>query len=180
MRAAGGSRSIYAITWARGPAPSRPSRPSCAWAPTIGCSGSSGPMHRPAPRSSAPSRSPISGDSADISFELSGPELSALSPQFNGGTAMTLPRRRFLHLATAAAMLPAVSRVARAQTYPARPVRLVVAFPPGGVGDILARMIGQWLSERLGQPFVIENRPGAAGNIGTEAVVKAPADGYTL
>ena len=93
---------------------------------------------------------------------------------------MKLPRRRFLSLAAGAAVLPVTSRVAGAQGYPARPVRRVVAFPPGGVGDILARMMGQWLSERLGQPFIIENRPGAAGNIGTEAVVRAPTDGYTL
>ena len=94
---------------------------------------------------------------------------------------MKLPhRRQFLHLAAGAAALPAVSRIAWAQTYPARPVRLIVGFAPGGANDILARLIGQWLSERLGQPFVIENRPGAGSNIGTEAVVRAPADGYTL
>jgi tripartite-type tricarboxylate transporter receptor subunit TctC len=79
-----------------------------------------------------------------------------------------------------AAALPAVSRIANAQAYPARPVRLVVGFPAGGSADIVARLIGQWLSDRLGQPFVIENRPGAGSNIGTEAVVRAPADGYTL
>jgi tripartite-type tricarboxylate transporter receptor subunit TctC len=93
---------------------------------------------------------------------------------------MTLPRRQFLHLAAGAAALPAVARGARAQAYPSRPVRFVVSFPPGGPNDILAGLVGQWLSERLGQPFVIENRPGAGGNIGTEAVVRAPADGYTL
>ena len=93
---------------------------------------------------------------------------------------MTLPRRRFLHLAAGAAALPAVSRVASAQTYPARPVRLIVGFPAGGVGDILARLLGQWLAERLGQPVVIENRPGAATNIAAEAVVRSPADGHTL
>ena len=93
---------------------------------------------------------------------------------------MKLPRRQFLHLAAGAAALPAVSRIARAQTYPSRPVRLIVGFAAGGGTDILARLMGQWLSERLGQPFVIENRPGAGGNIGTEAVVRAPADGYTL
>src|SRR5262249_24314260 len=93
---------------------------------------------------------------------------------------MKLPRRNFLHLAAAAAALPAVSRIARAQAYPTRPVRLVVAAPPGGGNDIVARLIGQWLSERLGQPFVIENRAGGAGNIATEAGVGAGADGYTL
>src|SRR5262245_8141849 len=93
---------------------------------------------------------------------------------------MKLPRRQFLHLAAGAAALPAVSRVARAQAYPARPVRIIVPFAPGGGADITARLTGQWLSERLGQQFVIDNRPGAGGNIGTEAVVRAPADGYTL
>ena len=93
---------------------------------------------------------------------------------------MKLPRRKFLHLAAAAAALAAVSRAATAQGYPSRPVRLVVGFAAGSTTDILARLIGQWLSERLGQQFVIENRPGAAGNIAAETVVKAPADGYTL
>ena len=93
---------------------------------------------------------------------------------------MKLPRRAFLHLAIGAAALPALSRNARAQTYPSRPVRIIVGFPAGGPGDTLARLIGQGLSERLHQPFVVENRPGAGGNIGTEAVVRAPADGYTL
>jgi tripartite-type tricarboxylate transporter receptor subunit TctC len=93
---------------------------------------------------------------------------------------MKLPRRNFLHLAAGAAALSAVSRIAWAQTYPTRPVRIVVGFPPGGGADITARLIGQWLSERLGQPFIIENRPGAGSNIATEAVVRAPADGYTL
>jgi tripartite-type tricarboxylate transporter receptor subunit TctC len=91
-----------------------------------------------------------------------------------------LPRRNFLHLAAGAAALPAVSRIARAQAYPTRPVRIIVGFPAGGGGDIIARLIGQWLSERLGQQFVIENRPGAGSNIGTEAVVRAAAGGYTL
>jgi tripartite-type tricarboxylate transporter receptor subunit TctC len=93
---------------------------------------------------------------------------------------MKLPRRQFLRLAAGTAALPAVSRIARAQAYPTRPVRIVVPYPPGGNTDLLARLIGQWLSERLGQPFVIENRPGAGGNIGTEAVVKAAPDGSTL
>jgi tripartite-type tricarboxylate transporter receptor subunit TctC len=91
-----------------------------------------------------------------------------------------LSRRTFLHLAAGAAALPAVSRIAGAQTYPTRPVRLIVGFAPGGTTDITARLIGQWLSERLGQQFLIENRTGAATNIATEAVVRAPADGYTL
>ena len=93
---------------------------------------------------------------------------------------MKLSRRKFLHLAASAAALPALSRIARAQTYPTRPVRVVVGAPPGSSPDILARLIGQWFSERLGRPFVIEARPGAGSNIAVEAVVNAPADGYTL
>ena len=94
---------------------------------------------------------------------------------------MKLPhRRQFLHLAAGAAAQPALWRIAWAQAYPTRPVRLVVGFPAGGAGDITARLIGQWLQERLGQPFIIENRPGAGSNIATETVVRAPADGYTL
>ena len=93
---------------------------------------------------------------------------------------MKLPRRRFLHLAAGAAVLPAVARGASAQDYPSRPVRLIVPYAPGGAPDIVARVMAQWLSERLTQPFVIENRPGAGGNIGTEAAVRAAPDGYTL
>ena len=91
-----------------------------------------------------------------------------------------LRRRQFLHLAAGAVVLPAVSRLAWAQTYPERPVRIVVGFAAGGTADIVARLVGEWLSERLGQPFVIDNRPGAATNTGTEAVVRASPDGYTL
>ena len=93
---------------------------------------------------------------------------------------MKLARRKFLYLAASAAALSTPSRIAWGQAYPARPVRLIVGFPAGGVVDIVARLIGQWLSERLGQPFVIDNRPGAGGNIATEAVVRASSDGYTL
>ena len=94
---------------------------------------------------------------------------------------MKLPHRRhFLHLAAGAAALPALPQIARAQAYPSRPVRILVGFAAGGPNDLVARLMGQWLSERLGQPFIIENRPGAGTNIATEAVVRAPADGYTL
>jgi tripartite-type tricarboxylate transporter receptor subunit TctC len=93
---------------------------------------------------------------------------------------MKLPRRTFLHLATGAAALPFVSRVARAQAYPSRPVRIIVGFTAGGNFDLTARLIGQWLSQRLGQQFIVENRPGAGTNMATEAVVRAPADGHTL
>jgi len=92
---------------------------------------------------------------------------------------MKFSRRTFLQLAAGAAALPALPRVARAQAYPTRPVRIIAGFPPGGFTDTTARLIGQWLSERLGQQFFIENRPGATGNIGTEAVVRSPPDGYT-
>jgi tripartite-type tricarboxylate transporter receptor subunit TctC len=98
----------------------------------------------------------------------------------SGEIIMKRPRRRFLHVAAAAALVTAAGSTAMAQTYPTRPVRFVVSFPAGGPNDILGRMTAQWLSERLGQPFVVENRPGASGNIGTELVVRAPADGYTL
>src|SRR5919198_352039 len=93
---------------------------------------------------------------------------------------MKFPRRNFLHLLAGAAALPAVSRIAWAQAYPTRPVRLIVGFTAGSAPDIVARLMGQWLSERLGQQFLVENRPGAGSNIGTEMVVRAPADGYTL
>src|SRR3982075_1142089 len=93
---------------------------------------------------------------------------------------MNLPRRALLRLAAGAAALPAVMRIASAQAYPARPLRIIVGFAPGGGTDIMARLMGQWLSERLGQQFVIENRPGAGTNVATEAVVNAPPDGYTL
>jgi tripartite-type tricarboxylate transporter receptor subunit TctC len=93
---------------------------------------------------------------------------------------MKFPRRDFLHLAAGVVALPVLSRVARAQTYPSRPVRIVVPVAAGGANDVSARLIGQWLSERLGQQFVIENRPGAGTNVGTEAVIRATADGYTL
>src|SRR6516225_860144 len=93
---------------------------------------------------------------------------------------MKLPRRKFLHLTAGAVTLPAVSRFACAQAYPTRPVRLIVGFAPGQAIDITTRMIGQWLSERFGQQFVVENRPGAGGNLAAEAVVRAAPDGYTL
>jgi tripartite-type tricarboxylate transporter receptor subunit TctC len=93
---------------------------------------------------------------------------------------MNIGRRRFLHLAASAAAMPAMSRIAKAESYPSRPVHLIVFYAAGGGNDIVARLMGQWLSQRLGQSFVIENRPGGSGNIGTEYVVRAPADGYTL
>src|SRR6267378_467435 len=91
-----------------------------------------------------------------------------------------LPRRKFLHLAAGAAALPFAPYVARAQAYPARPVRIIAGFPPGGSNDLYARLIAQWLSERLGQQFFVENRAGAGGNLGTETAAKAAPDGYTL
>ena len=93
---------------------------------------------------------------------------------------MKLPRRTVLHLAAGAAALPAMPRIARAQPYPSRPVRIVVGFPAGGTSDIVARVLGQWLAERVGQQFVVENRPGAGSNLATEAVARATPDGYTL
>jgi len=93
---------------------------------------------------------------------------------------MTLPRRKFLQLVASTTVLSGLSQIARAQAYPTRPVHLIVPFTPAGASDITARLIGQWLSERLGQQFVVDNRPGGGGNVGTEVVVRAPADGYTL
>ena len=93
---------------------------------------------------------------------------------------MKLPRRKFLHLAAGAAALPAVSRIARAQSYPSRTVRIVVGFPAGQAIDISARLMAEWLQQRLGQSFIVENRPGAAANVATEMVARSPADGYTL
>ena len=93
---------------------------------------------------------------------------------------MKLPRRNFLYLAAGAAALPALSRIARAQSYPTRPLRWIVGFPPGGGADTVTRIVGQWLSERLDQQVIIENRPGASTNIAAQAVINSPADGYTL
>src|SRR5258705_2438943 len=102
--------------------------------------------------------------------------------EFRSGhmTKAKLPRRRFLAMAAGAVALPAVSRIARAQTYPARPVRLIIGYAPGGSADITARLMAQWLTDRLGQSFIVESRPGAGSNIATEAVVRAAPDGYTL
>ena len=91
-----------------------------------------------------------------------------------------LHRRQFLRLAAGTAALPVVSRIARAQAYPMRPVRIMVGYPPGGATSTVARFVAQWLQERLAQPFIVENRPGAANNLATDAVVRAPGDGYTL
>jgi tripartite-type tricarboxylate transporter receptor subunit TctC len=105
----------------------------------------------------------------------------ATSATVFGRTAIKLPhRRQFLRLAAGVAALPAASRIGWAQSYPSRPVRIIVGYPPGGTTDVSARLIGQWLSERLGQPFIVDNRPGAASNVATEGVVRASADGYTL
>src|SRR6266478_191985 len=108
------------------------------------------------------------------------PQSTGLDAMPTGGLQMTLARRQFLHLAAGACALPAVSRIAWAQAYPSRPVRIIVGFAAGGGVDITARLIGERLSERLGQSFITENRAGAGGNIGTEAVVNAPPDGYML
>src|SRR5215208_5686030 len=106
--------------------------------------------------------------------------LKASTSVAGGGAKMNLRRRRFLHLAVGALAAPGVARFARAQSYPARPVRLLVGFPAGNAPDIMARLLGQFLSDRLGQQFIIDNRPGAASNIALEAAANAPADGYTL
>jgi len=106
--------------------------------------------------------------------------LSFSSRTNDQGDIMAFRRRQILQLSCAAIAAPLLSGTARAQSYPVRPVRIIVPFPPGGGVDAVARLIGQWLSDRLGQPFVIENRPGASSNLATEAVVRAPADGYTL
>jgi len=115
-----------------------------------------------------------------IWIELTREAKVALGMPVVGGASVKLPRRKFLHLAAGAVALPAMPRVALALDYPTRPVHLVVSFPAGGPADIVARLLGQWLSERLGRPFVIENRTGAGGTVGTELVVRAPPDGYTL
>src|SRR5215467_11875752 len=128
-------------------------------------------------------RRPLDADqegSGTAGFALFQPVAKMTTPLVRQRGSMKLPRRKFLHLAAGAAASPALSHGVRAQVYPSRPVRWVVPFPPGGPAEILARLCGQFMSERLGQPFVIENRPGAGGNIGTEAVVHSPPDGYTM
>jgi tripartite-type tricarboxylate transporter receptor subunit TctC len=124
---------------------------------------------------------PSAGEHSENQFDKVGPR-GALRDAYlyRREHAMKIPRREFLHLAAGAVALPTVSVIARAQTYPTRPVRLIVGFPPAGSADITARLIGQWLSERLGQQFLVENRPGAGGNLATDAVAKALPDGYTL
>src|SRR5262249_60701343 len=153
----------------------RPHRAPGAWAPQ-------------APRPGDPRQDPRAGDAdqagdvliaGGLSGDLPAPTMAS-KKKCKGGAAMKLPRRTFLQLAAGAAALPAVSRTAMGQAYPTRPVRIIVGLAPGGGTDIVARLIGQWLSERLGQAFVIENRPRAAGHRATEAVGNAPADGYTL
>src|SRR5213079_1070988 len=95
-------------------------------------------------------------------------------------TTVKLPRRKFLHLAAGAAALPAVSRIARAQAYPSKPVRIIFGFAPGGVSGLITRIVDQWFSERLGQPVIFETKPGAGGNIAAQTVINSAADGYTL
>src|SRR3974390_3489714 len=107
-------------------------------------------------------------------------ESSQLKACHNSSATMKLPRRQFLQVAAGAATLPTITQIAGAQAYPARPVHVIVGFAAGGPNDISVRLITPWLSEDLGQPFVVENKPGAAGNLATELVVRAPADGYTL
>src|SRR6195256_854084 len=113
-------------------------------------------------------------------IEMVGEPPAGRAASLSEGHAMKVPRRRFLQFAAGAAALPAVSKIARAQTYPTRSLRMIIGYPPGGSADITARLTAQWLSERLGQPVVVESRPGAATNLATEAVVRAPPDGYTL
>src|SRR5438128_8477867 len=112
--------------------------------------------------------------------ELPQPKTARLASSRQEEQAVRLSRRQLLYVPAGAAALPVISRFAWAQTYPSRPVRIIVGFAAGGPNDILARLIGQWLSERLGQPFITENRPGASGNIATEVVVRSAPDGYTL
>jgi len=125
---------------------------------------------------------PTAGEHSEIQFDKVGaPEPPGDAHLFQQDHSMKLPhRRQFLHLAAGAAALLAMSRVGAAQAYPSRPIHVIVPFPPGGGTDLTARLMGQWLSERLGQPFIIENRPGGNSNIATEVVVRAPPDGYTL
>src|SRR5262245_3433501 len=125
-----------------------------------------------------PLRHPIRAGRIQTLLERGRTEAPLLS--FLGGAPMKFPRRKFLHMAAGAAALSAVSRIARAQAYPSRPVRLIAPFPPGGAVDLTARLVAQWLTDRLGQQFIVENRPGAGGNIGSEAAAKAPPDGYTI
>src|SRR6516165_4424793 len=130
----------------------------------------SAPFTRPKSRSGGRASSPRTSRENESGSRLA----------FQGSNMIKLPRRKFLHLAAGAAALSAASRIAWAQAYPARPVRIIVGFPAGGPTDIVARVMAQWLSERLGRQFVVENRAGAASNIGTEAALRAPPDGYTL
>ena len=117
---------------------------------------------------------------AKLKNDILAARTTAISLFGKGWGNMIVPRRRFLHLAAGVAALPALPRVAFALDYPTRPVHVIVGFPGGSISDVQARLIGQWLSDRLGQPFIIENKPGASGNIATEFVVRAPPDGYTL